>query len=86
MESLAFCVAIYANLAGALSFAQIVKAGEALLMALVGQLVFRSRISRSEGMCLFPVVGGIMLASAEARRGACEESESCEESEVSTRV
>mmetsp|Transcript_47509 Transcript_47509/g.154234 ORF Transcript_47509/g.154234 Transcript_47509/m.154234 type:complete len:317 (+) Transcript_47509:90-1040(+) len=56
--------AIYANLAGSLSFSQIVKAGEPAFAAAVGYGVYRNGVSWRKLLCLVPVIGGIAIASA----------------------
>jgi len=56
--------AIYSNLAGSLSFGQIIKSGEPVFAAAIGFFVYGSRVSRAKLLCLLPIIGGIMLASA----------------------
>jgi len=56
--------AVFAMSAGAVSFGQIVKAGEPVFAAAVGYLAYSSKISPSKLLCLIPVIGGIAIASA----------------------
>ena len=56
--------AVYAMTAGAVSFGQIVKAGEPVFAALIGYFVYNSKVSMAKILCLAPVIGGIALASA----------------------
>jgi len=56
--------AVYAMTAGAVSFGQIVKAGEPVFAAVVGYLAYGSKVSLAKILCLVPVIGGIALASA----------------------
>jgi len=55
---------IYANLAGSLSFGQIVKSGEPAFAAAVGYLVYGTKVSPAKLACLVPVIGGIVLSSS----------------------
>ena len=55
--------AVYAMTAGAVSFGQIVKAGEPVFAATVGYLVYNSKVSMAKIFCLIPVIGGIAIAS-----------------------
>jgi len=56
--------AVYAMTAGAVSFGQIVKAGEPVFAAAIGYVVYKKTISLSQLLCLIPVIGGIAIASA----------------------
>ena len=56
--------AVYAMTAGAVSFGQIVKAGEPVFACIVGFLAYNSRVSMAKLLCLIPVIGGIAIASA----------------------
>jgi len=56
--------AVYAMTAGAVSFGQIVKSGEPVFAAVVGYLAYNKTVSLAKILCLFPVIGGIALASA----------------------
>jgi len=56
--------AVYAMTAGAVSFGQIVKAGEPVFAAVVGYLAYSSKVSMAKIICLIPVIGGIGIASA----------------------
>jgi len=56
--------AVYAMTAGAVSFGQIVKAGEPIFAAAIGFLVYGKAESMAKIMCLIPVIGGIAIASA----------------------
>ena len=56
--------AVYAMTAGAVSFGQIVKAGEPVFAAIIGYLVYNSKVSAAKIACLVPVIGGIAIASA----------------------
>jgi len=55
---------VFALGAGAVSFAQIVKAAEPAFAALVGTLVNGAALSRAKWLSLVPVIGGVTLASA----------------------
>ena len=55
--------AVYAMTAGAVSFGQIVKAGEPVFAAAVGYVVYNSKVSMAKIFCLIPVIGGIAIAS-----------------------
>lgn len=69
MLPVAFCSAaahsasVFALSAGAVSFGQIVKAAEPVFAAVIGTLVYGSKISVAKWLCLIPVVGGVCLAS-----------------------
>ena len=56
--------AVYAMTAGAVSFGQIVKAGEPIFAAAVGFAVYGKKESFAKLVCLIPVIGGIAVASA----------------------
>jgi len=56
--------AVYAMTAGAVSFGQIVKAGEPVFAAAIGYMVYNSKVSLAKILCLVPIIGGIALASA----------------------
>lgn len=56
--------AVYAMTAGAVSFGQIVKAGEPVFAVIVGYLAYSSKVSMAKLLCLIPVIGGIAIASA----------------------
>jgi len=56
--------AVYAMTAGAVSFGQIVKAGEPIFAAAVGFAVYGKKESFAKLVCLIPVIGGIAIASA----------------------
>jgi solute carrier family 35 protein E1 len=56
--------AVYAMTAGAVSFGQIVKAGEPIFAAAIGFLVYGKSESKAKIFCLVPVIGGIAIASA----------------------
>ena len=56
--------AVYAMTAGAVSFGQIVKAGEPVFAAAVGYVAYGSKVSGVKLICLIPVIGGIGIASA----------------------
>jgi len=56
--------AVYAMTAGAVSFGQIVKAGEPVFAVVVGYLAYNSKVSVAKLLCLIPVIGGIAIASA----------------------
>uniref|UniRef100_A0A7S2ANV1 Sugar phosphate transporter domain-containing protein n=1 Tax=Octactis speculum TaxID=3111310 RepID=A0A7S2ANV1_9STRA len=64
-----FCAAgahagsVFALGAGAVSFAQIVKAAEPVFAAVIGTLVYKSTYSMAKWLCLVPVIGGVTLAS-----------------------
>lgn len=55
--------AVYAMSAGAVSFGQIVKAGEPVFAAAVGYFVYKKSESVPKLICLLPVIGGIAIAS-----------------------
>jgi len=56
--------AVYAMTAGAVSFGQIVKAGEPVFAVIVGYLAYSKTVSMSKMLCLIPIIGGIAIASA----------------------
>jgi solute carrier family 35 protein E1 len=56
--------AVYAMTAGAVSFGQIVKAGEPVFAAVVGYVAYGKGVSLAKIFCLVPVIGGIGIASA----------------------
>merc|ERR1719460_3521266 len=56
--------AVYAMTAGAVSFGQIVKAGEPVFAAIVGYLAYNSKVSMAKILCLIPVIGGVGNAYA----------------------
>jgi solute carrier family 35 protein E1 len=55
---------VFALGAGAVSFAQIVKAAEPAFAAVLGTLFYGKVISTAKWLCLVPVIGGVALASA----------------------
>ena len=62
--AMAHAGAVYAMTAGAVSFGQIVKAGEPVFACIVGYLAYNSKVSFAKILCLIPVIGGIAIASA----------------------
>jgi solute carrier family 35 protein E1 len=54
---------VYSIGAGAVSFAQIVKASEPAFAALVGTLFYSASVSTAKWLSLIPVIGGVCLAS-----------------------
>jgi len=63
-SAVAHAGAVYAMNAGAVSFGQIVKAGEPVFAVVVGYLAYNSKVSMAKLLCLIPVIGGIAIASA----------------------
>lgn len=69
MLPVAFCfmgahsASVFAMGAGAVSFAQIVKAAEPAFAAVLSQFVYKNEISKAKWMCLPIVIGGVILAS-----------------------
>jgi uncharacterized membrane protein len=69
MIPVGFCAAaahsfsVFAQSAGAVSFAMIVKAAEPAFAAVVGTLLYGKQISQAKWLCLIPVIGGVCLAS-----------------------
>jgi len=59
----AHSASVFALSAGAVSFGQIVKAGEPVFAAIVGAIVYGASTSLTKWLCLIPVVGGVCLAS-----------------------
>ena len=59
----AHSASVFALGAGAVSFAQIVKAAEPAFAALVGTLIYGKTISKAKWLALIPVIGGVILAS-----------------------
>jgi len=59
----AHCSSVFALGAGAVSFAQIVKAAEPAFAAVLGTLFYGKVISTAKWLCLLPVIGGVALAS-----------------------
>jgi solute carrier family 35 protein E1 len=62
--AMAHAGAVFAMSAGAVSFGQIVKAGEPVFACVVGYIFYSSSVSKSKLLCLIPVIGGIAIASA----------------------
>jgi solute carrier family 35 protein E1 len=54
---------VYSIGAGAVSFAQIVKASEPAFAALVGTLFYKASVSTAKWLSLIPVIGGVCMAS-----------------------
>lgn len=69
MIPVGFCAAaahsfsVFAQSAGAVSFAMIVKAAEPAFAAVIGTLLYGKQISQTKWLCLIPVIGGVCLAS-----------------------
>merc|ERR1719231_1090027 len=69
MIPVSFCAAaahsfsVFAQSAGAVSFAMIVKAAEPAFAAVVGTLLYGKSVSPSKWAMLVPVIGGVILAS-----------------------
>eukprot|EP00316_Scyphosphaera_apsteinii_P020803 CAMPEP_0119331522 /NCGR_PEP_ID=MMETSP1333-20130426/80725_1 /TAXON_ID=418940 /ORGANISM="Scyphosphaera apsteinii, Strain RCC1455" /LENGTH=351 /DNA_ID=CAMNT_0007341141 /DNA_START=74 /DNA_END=1129 /DNA_ORIENTATION=- len=69
MIPVGFCAAaahsfsVFAQSAGAVSFAMIVKAAEPAFAAVIGTLLYGKKISMAKWLCLIPVIGGVCLAS-----------------------
>lgn len=69
MLPVAFCfmgahsASVFAMSAGAVSFAQIVKASEPAFAAVLSQFVYGKKISKAKWACLPIVIGGVILAS-----------------------
>jgi solute carrier family 35 protein E1 len=69
LAPLGFCAAaahagaVFSLSAGAVSFAQIVKAAEPAFAAGVGYTVYGKTISKAKMACLVPIIGGIWVAS-----------------------
>jgi len=69
MIPVSFCAAaahsfsVFAQSAGAVSFAMIVKAAEPAFAALVGVFLYGKTLSTNKWLCLIPVIGGVILAS-----------------------
>ncbi|KAL3928293.1 MAG: hypothetical protein SGPRY_002449, partial [Prymnesium sp.] len=69
MLPVAFCAAaahsfsVFAQSAGAVSFAMIVKAAEPAFAALVGTALYGKQVSKNKWLCLIPVISGVCLAS-----------------------
>lgn len=59
----AHSASVFALGAGAVSFAQIVKASEPAFAAVLGTLFYGAQISLAKWLCLIPVIGGVCLAS-----------------------
>ena len=62
--AIAHAGAVYAMTAGAVSFGQIIKAGEPVFAAVIGYLVYKKTVSFAKILALIPVIGGIAIASA----------------------
>jgi solute carrier family 35 protein E1 len=62
--AMAHAGAVYAMTAGAVSFGQIVKAGEPVFAVVVGFVFYSQKVSLAKILCLIPVIGGIAIASA----------------------
>ena len=69
MIPVSFCAAaahsfsVFAQSAGAVSFAMIVKAAEPAFAAFVGVFLYGKTVSLNKWLCLIPVIGGVILAS-----------------------
>merc|ERR1712078_796352 len=69
MLPVAFCfmgahsASVFAMGAGAVSFAQIVKASEPAFAAVLSQFVYGKKVSKAKWLCLPIVIGGVILAS-----------------------
>jgi solute carrier family 35 protein E1 len=69
MIPVSFCAAaahsfsVFAQSAGAVSFAMIVKAAEPAFAAVVGTLLYGKQVSMAKWLALIPVIGGVILAS-----------------------
>jgi len=69
MLPVGFCAAaahsfsVFAQSAGAVSFAMIVKAAEPAFAAVVGTTLYGKEVSSNKWLCLIPVIGGVILAS-----------------------
>jgi solute carrier family 35 protein E1 len=59
----AHAASVFALSAGAVSFAQIVKAAEPAFAAVLGVLFYGASVSVAKWICLVPVIGGVILAS-----------------------
>lgn len=59
----AHCASVFAMNAGAVSFAQIVKASEPAFAAVLAQFVYGKKISKAKWLCLPIVIGGVIIAS-----------------------
>jgi solute carrier family 35 protein E1 len=59
----AHCASVFAMSAGAVSFAQIVKASEPAFAAVLSQFVYGKKISKAKWLCLPIVIGGVIIAS-----------------------
>jgi solute carrier family 35 protein E1 len=69
MIPVSFCAAaahsfsVFAQSAGAVSFAMIVKAAEPAFAAVIGTLLYGKTVSNAKWAMLVPVIGGVILAS-----------------------
>merc|ERR1712070_825902 len=69
MIPVSFCLAaahsfsVFAQSAGSVSFAQIVKTAEPAFAAVIGTFLYGKKISLAKWLCLLPVIGGVCLAS-----------------------
>jgi len=63
MSAGAHAASVFALGAGAVSFAQIVKASEPAFAAVIGTFLYKSKISKAKWLSLIPVIGGVCLAS-----------------------
>jgi solute carrier family 35 protein E1 len=69
MLPVAFCfmgahsASVFAMGAGAVSFAQIVKAAEPAFAAILAQFIYKKPVSKAKWLCLPIVIGGVILAS-----------------------
>jgi len=61
----AHAATVFSLTAGAVSFAQVVKAAEPAFAAAVGYLVYGKTVSKAKIAMLFPIIGGICIASAQ---------------------
>jgi solute carrier family 35 protein E1 len=59
----AHCASVFAMGAGAVSFAQIVKAAEPAFAAVLATFVYGKKVSKAKWWCLPIVIGGVILAS-----------------------
>jgi solute carrier family 35 protein E1 len=59
----AHAASVFALSAGAVSFAQIVKAAEPAFAAVLGSLFYGASVSTAKWFCLIPIIGGVVMAS-----------------------
>lgn len=59
----AHAASVFSLAAGGVAFGQIVKAAEPAFAAVIGTVIYGKKISIYKWLCLFPIIGGVVLAA-----------------------